>query len=337
MKFVEHKKINIGLLVGTSIFMTACGTPVYKSVADTGAASTSTPTRVTQVMNWFAEPEQGGQWAAQLNGDYAKLGLAMTTVQGGPQISPITMVAAGKYTFGMATADSILQARAQGIPVVAIFAVFQTNPQVLIWHANSGIRSFANLNGHPVYVSSGSVYWAYLVKKYHLTKAQQMSYTGSLVPFVHNQKAVIQGYVTEEPFALRNQHVPIQYELIAESGYNPYQNVMFTTEKEIQEHPDVVRAFVEASQEGWKQYLNNPVQTDKMIQEDAPSLSDAAMMYAVKEEAPLIEGGDAKEYGIGYMSKSRWELLAQQMEGVGLLPKGFNVNGAFTDAFLPTR
>lgn len=329
MKFGKKSRM-AGGLVGMAAMMATM------APFDQVFAASST-TKVTQVMNWFAEPEQGGQWAAQVNGDYSKLGLDMTTVQGGPQVSAITMVAAGKYTFGMTTADGLLQARAQGIPVVAVFADFQTNPQVLIWHSDSGIKGFADMNGHPVYVSSGSVYWAYLTKKYHLTTAKQMSYTGSLVPFVHNNKAVIQGYTTEEPFTLKNEHVSVDYALVAKSGYNPYQNVMFTTEKEIQDHPDVVKAFVQASQEGWEQYLKNPTATDKVIQKDAPTLTDSAIAYAVKQQTPLIEGGDAKTQGIGYMSKARWTTLAKQMESVGLLPKSTDVNAAFTDEFLPKK
>lgn len=259
----------------------------------------------------------------------------MTTAQGGPQVSSIPLVAAGKYTFGMSSADNILLARQQGIPIVAIFAAFQIDPQVLLWHSASKVKGFEDLNGHPVYVSGASPYWKYLTAKFHLNKAQQMQYTGSLVPFVHDPNAVIQGYETAEPYTLAKQKVGIKYELIADSGFDPYQNVMFTTEKEIQDHPDVVAAFVKASQQGWYQYLSNPTSGDDVIVKDSPNYTTAQMLFAVKQEAPLIKGGQAAAHGIGYMSKQRWETLASQMATVGMLPKGFHVDSAFTDQFIP--
>ncbi len=303
--------------------------------AQGGIVSAKSLTRTSEVMNWFAEPEQGGQWDAQMNGYFKAQGLQMTTRQGGPQVSAIPLVAAGKATFGMSSADSILLARKQGIPIVAVFADFQTDPQVLIWHAGQPIKGFQNFNGHPVYVSSSTPYWQYLLRKYRLTHAQTRTYTGSLVNFVQNPRAVIQGYVTEEPYTLSHQGVRVHYELIARSGFDPYQNVMFTTEREIKQHPAVVRAFVKATQMGWENYLAHPVATDSFMKTYGPDLIPAAMLYAVRQETPLIRGGEAKAHGIGYMSAARWNLLASQMEGVGMLPKNFKVTGAFTDQFLP--
>lgn len=329
MKSMWKKRTTVGTLTMT---MTAAIT-----LAPMMQASAASSTPITQVMNWFAEPEQGGQFAAQANGDYAAVGLAATTLQGGPQVSDITLVASGKDTFGMASADTILLARQQGIPVVAIFSAFQVDPQVLIWHAKSGIKRFSDMNGHPVYVSGSAPYWKYISTKYKLTKSQQMTYTGSLVPFVHDAKAVIQGYVTEEPLTLKNDHVPISFQLVANSGFDPYQNLMFTTEQEIQQHPDVVAAFVKASQKGWYEYLSNPSSGNKLILQDSPDYSSAQLSYAVTKETPLIEGGEAATHGIGYMSKQRWALLASQMVHVGMLPKGFDASSAFTDKFIPAK
>ncbi|GGJ12728.1 ABC transporter substrate-binding protein [Alicyclobacillus cellulosilyticus] len=292
---------------------------------------------VSQVMNWFAEPEEGGQFDAQVTGLYQKMGLNMKTDQGGPQVSTVPLVASGKYTFGMASADTILLARAQGIPVVAIFAVFQTDPQVLIWHAGQPIHGFSDMNGHPVYVSSASPYWKYLVLKYHLDQAQQMQYTGSLVPFIHSPNAVIQGFVTNEPWVLKNKGVKVQYKLIADSGFNPYQNVLFTTEEEIQKHPDIVAKYVKASQQGWRHYFKDPGPAHAQIKKLNPDMSPALMHFAWEQEKPLIQGGDAQVHGIGYMTKARWQQLAKQLEQVGLLKPGFKVDGAFTNQFIPQK
>ena len=62
-----------------------------------------TPTN--QVTNWFAESAHGGQFAAMLNKEFAKQNLDMTTDQGGPSVSTVPLVAAGKYMFGMFSAD----------------------------------------------------------------------------------------------------------------------------------------------------------------------------------------------------------------------------------------
>lgn len=318
-------------LVGTALLLSACG-------SSSSPAASAAPAKVTvsQVTNWFAEPEQGGQWDAQLHGLYAKEGLAMTTLQGGPQVSAIPLVAAGKDTFGMANADQILLARQEGVPIVAILAVFQTDPQVLIWHQGAVQNGFAGMSNRPVYVSAGSDYWTYIVDKYHLKNDLQEEYNGTLTGFIHTPNAVIQGYLTEEPYTLAHEGVAIDDELVADSGFNPYANVLFTTESEIKNHPTVVKEFVAASIAGWKQYFASPASTDAYMKQYSPDLSTAGMLYAVSHEKALIEGGDAATHGIGWMSAQRWQQLDQQMVQMDLIKPGVSYQSAYTNAFLPT-
>lgn len=320
-----------GVLTGAAAMgLAGCG-----AAASAPPASSAAPkaTAVSLVTNWFPEPEQAGQYAALVNGDYKKYHLKMTIEPGGPQISAIPLVASGKVDFGISAADGIMLARQQGIPVVAIFATFQSDPQVLIYHKNEGVSSFASMNGHPVYVSAAADYWKYIVGKYHLNAVEQLAYTGSLSGFEQNPKAIIQGYVTEEPYALAQSHVAVGYDMVSASGFNPYQNVLFTTEKEIQQHPAVVRAVVAATAAGWAQYFQNPGPTDALLKQDSPSLTAAGMLYAETHEKALIEPAGVP---IGSMTASRWDTLANQMKSLGLLPSGFTVSGSFTNQFLPT-
>ncbi len=250
-------------------------------------------------------------------------------------MSAVPLVASGKDTFGMTSADEILLARQQGIPIVAVFAIFQTNPQVLIWHRQAHIQGFPQMGNRPVYVSAGADYWNYIVRKYHLKHVLLEEYNGTLTDFVHNPHAVIQGYATEEPYTLAHEGVPVKYELVSQSGFDPYQNVMFTTEAEIKNHPNVVKAFVQASVKGWENYFASPKATDAYMKKLSPDLTDAGMAYAVQHEKALIEGGGAARHGIGWMSPTRWTRLDHQMQALGLLKPGFSPQGAFTNQFLP--
>ncbi len=329
---LSQRSVIVAGLLSLTAGLAGCGGGTSQSAS---ASSSNTLTFVSQIMNWYAEPEMGGQYNAQIKGYYKNLGLSMTTHQGSPQESPVELVASGKDTFGMAGADSILLARQQGIPVVALFAVFQTDPQILIWHKGSGIHGFHDLSGHPVYVSAGSDYWTYITKKYHLTNIQQRAYNGTLTSFIHDPRAVIQGYIMSEPFTLKQSHVSVNYELTANSGFNPYQNVMFTTETEIKNHPKVVAAFVKASLKGWHNYFQNPKPANSFMKTKNPTQTPASMIYAVNNEKSLILGGAARQYGLGYMSTKRWQLLDQQMIHLGMLKPGFSEKGAFTNSFLP--
>src|SRR5437879_9656062 len=81
--------------------------------------------------NWVAEAEHGGFYQAVADGTYAKYGLDVTIVPGGPQVNNRMLLLAGKIDFFM-SANSLqgFDAVAQTIPTIAVAAMFQTDPQV---------------------------------------------------------------------------------------------------------------------------------------------------------------------------------------------------------------
>src|SRR3954447_21741936 len=88
--------------------------------------------KVTFGTNWLAQAEHGGYYQAITDGTYAGCGLAVTIMQGGPQVSGRPVLLAGKIDFYMG--GNLLQAFdvvQQGIPLRIVAADFQKDPQVM--------------------------------------------------------------------------------------------------------------------------------------------------------------------------------------------------------------
>lgn len=337
--------LTVGLLAGCGSSTSTGGTsggssaPAPSTPAASTPAATAPKTAVpaTLILNWFAEPEHGGNFAAVQKGFYKDAGLDVSLTPGGPSVSATQIVASGKAQFGMANADDILVARQEGIPIIAIATAMQKSPQGLIYHKNSGIKDFADLNGHKVYVASTASFWQYMKKKYKLDTAQEMKYTGQLVNFVNDPNAVTQGYVTSEPFTLDQQKVEYGVLLNADSGYNIYAGVYFTTEKFMAEHPDQVKAFVEATVKGWDYYKDHSDEVNASIKEKNPDMGLDMMKYSAAKQIDFVYGGDAKTMGTGVMTKERWTELQKQLVEAGVLKSAEDVNKVFTTQFLPKK
>src|SRR5438105_15060570 len=102
-------------------------------------ASCNKQSKIRLALNWKPEPEFGGFYAAS----YQKHGLDVEILPGGAGTPTVQMVGAGSAEFGIVSADELVIARSQGNDVVALFAVFQTNPQGIMAHASrklSGLR-----------------------------------------------------------------------------------------------------------------------------------------------------------------------------------------------------
>lgn len=285
-----------------------------------GTVSAQTLPKVSMVLNWFPEPEAGGFYAAVKDGLYKARGIDLEIVPGGPSVNGQALLAAGRVQFATLDSGSVMFARNEGIPVVGIFTTFQTFPQGLMYHSDKPLRSFKDLEGRTIAISPGAAYWEFIEKKYNLAgKVQVVNYNGQLADWLRDTGRVTQNYVTSEPFYAKKAGAKPGTLLIASSGFNPYGNLMAVTQDYLKANPKIVQAFIEASQEGWKRYLATPAKYNDVMMAANKDLTPDYLAYSAATEKPLIMGGDAAKYGIGYMSEARWNTIYGQFKDLKLL------------------
>jgi NitT/TauT family transport system substrate-binding protein len=293
--------------------------------------------------DWKAEAEHGGYYQAIATGIYKKYGLDVTLRQGGPQVNHAQLLAAGVLDFDIASNSfGPLNFAQQNIPMVAVAAIFQKDPSVLIAHPGQGNDSFAALKGKPIMISgdtrTGS--WLFLKQKFGYTDDQIRPYNFSVAPFLADPKAVQQGYLSSEPYTIEQAGVKPVVLLIADAGYASYGSVIQTSLKLAQEKPDLVQRFVNASIEGWYSYLyGDPGPGNALIKKDNPEMTDALIAYGVAKikEYGIVDSGDAKKDGIGAMSDARWKDFYDTMAKAGLYPTGMDYKTAYTLQFVDKR
>jgi NitT/TauT family transport system substrate-binding protein len=298
---------------------------------------------VTFGTDWKAEAEHGGYYQAIAAGIYKKYGLDVTLRQGGPQVNHAQLLAAGVLDFNIASNSfAPLNFAQQNIPMVAVAAIFQKDPSVLIAHPNEGNDSFVALKGKPIMISgdtrTGS--WLFLKQKFGYTDDQIRPYNFSVAPFLADEKAIQQGYLSSEPYTIEQAGVKPVVLLIADSGYASYGSVIQCSLKLATEKPDLVQRFVNASIEGWYSYLyGDPAPGNELIKKDNPEMNDALIAYGVAKikEYGIVDSGDAKKDGIGAMSDARWQDFYDTMSKAGLYPAGMNYKNAYTLQFVDKR
>ncbi len=128
--------------------------------------------------NWLAEAEHGGYYQAVADGTYAKYGLDVEIVQGGPQAANQILLASGKLDFYMGS-DVIeaLDALSQNVPFVVVAADFQKDPQMFMSHPGVGLDKITDLVNSPAYVAKGAPYYKWLISAYGFN-ARDLPYPG---------------------------------------------------------------------------------------------------------------------------------------------------------------
>lgn len=336
MKTLKRYSVLIVIMTMLIVLAACGGSESGEKTTETDTASESVEMKdVKLVLNWFAKAQHGGVYAAQENGLFKENGLNITIEPGGPQVSSINMVASGKAQFGLAHADQIVVARNEGVELVAVAAVMQGSPQAFMFHKGHGIEDFEDLNGRKVYIQPGITYWEYLKSQYDLSGVEELAYTGQHVNFIPDKEAVTQSFVTSEPYFMKLQGVDVETKLISDSGYDPYNVVLYVTKDFLEENPKTVKAFTKAFVDGWNLYKDSYEEINKIIQQDNPDIKIEALKFEAQSQADFVYGMDAAEHGVGYMTEERWTTLIQQLYDLKLLDEKFDAKEIFTTEYLP--
>ena len=297
-------------------------------------------TAVRFATDWRAQAEHGGWYAALAAGEFARRGLDVSIIPGGAGAGVTQLLATGAADLGIGSnAFGALNRVREGVPVRMVAAAFQKDPQVLMAHPGSGIRSLADLKGdRPILIAAGATttIWPWLKARFAVTDAQRRTYSGSSAVFLSDPRAVQEGYVTSEPYTIAQAtgREPDSF-LLADSGYSGYAAMVAAPDRWIAEKPGAVQAFVDATAAGWRTYLHgDPAPADALILRDNPQMRPDVLAQARDKlrRYAIVEPAGAP---IGAMTDARWAAFAQMAKGLGLYPADLDVRRAYTLQFLP--
>ena len=275
-------------------------------------ASCGKASKLRLALNWKPDPEFGGFYAA----DYQKHGLDVEILPGGAGTPTVQMVGAGSAEFGLVGADEIVLARSKGNDVVAVFALFQQNPQAIMAHESRNLQSIGDVvKGGTLALQSGLPYARLLKQMCGFDNVKIVpSPGGDIGPFLNDEMFAQQCFLTEEPLAARRKGAKVKVFPVADLGFNPYQ-VMAVSGAMLTSQPDVVKEMAAAVREGWRAYLDNPQPVNVKMQALNPSMDLSTFNEVAEAQKPLIEPPE-----VGTMTKDRWEKLAQQLKDLGDIP-----------------
>src|SRR5882724_6684331 len=254
--------------------------------------------------NWVAEAEHGGFYQALADGTYRQYGLDVTIVPGGPQVNNRLLLIAGKIDFFM-SANSLqsFDAVAQNIPTVAVAALFQKDPLVLLAHPDQGIEKLEDLKNLTLLVGAEgfATYFQWLKADFGFNEAKVKPYTFNPQPFLADKRSAMQGYVTSEPYAIEKQGgFKPKIFLLADQGFDAYSTLIETRRDLVDKKPDLVQRFVDASVVGWANYLyGDNKAANALIKRHNPEMADELLAYSVAtmRQHGIVDSGDTGALG----------------------------------------
>ncbi|HRO66859.1 MAG TPA: ABC transporter substrate-binding protein [Pseudobdellovibrionaceae bacterium] len=279
------------------------------------------PREIKIQLNWKPEPQFGGFYAANLAKVDEAQGLAFNPRPGGSGTPTVQLLVNEKIDFAIVSAEEILISndRNPKKPVIALFAVYQTNPQMIMCHAEKKFESLKDVFASSVTLSwqSGLSYAQFLRKKYPKTKVKFAPYSGGIGAFVGNKNLCQQGFVTSEPLLANKAGRATRNFLVSEEGFNPYTTVLAVRKNWLEKNQELAKKVVSITRSGWVSYLENTVPTNAYMNQLNPAMDLRTAMESAKAQEKLIRPTDA--FQVGEMSADRWQRLIRQLKDMKLI------------------
>ncbi len=292
--------------------------------------------------NWLAQAEHGGYYQAVADGTYAKAGLDVEIVMGGPQTNGRLMLLTGRLDYYMG--GNMIQpflAVQENVPTVVIASIFQKEPQCLIAHPGQGFDTFLDLkksNNIMLSKEGQASYFQWMKAEFGFKDEQVRPYTFNAAPFLADKKAVMQGYVTSEPYAIEKEagFKPNVF-LLADHGFDTYSTMIETRSDVVAQKADVTQRFVDATITGWYNYIyGDNAAANVAIKRANPDMTDdkIAAGIALMKQYGLVDSGDALKSGVGAMSDEQMKSFFDKMVKAGVVPATLDYKKSYSLVFV---
>jgi diguanylate cyclase (GGDEF)-like protein/PAS domain S-box-containing protein len=278
---------------------------------------------VTLQLKWTHAFQFAGYYAAQEQGYYRDAGLNVTLREALPTVDPVKEVIDGKAEYGVGTSSLLLERKA-GKPVVVLAVIFQHSPYVLIARQTQNIHDLHDkrimlepqANELLAYLQSEGIPPERIIKVEHSYDPQDL---------IDGKVDAISAYTINQPYYLDRANFSYQTYTPRSSGIDFYGDNLFTSEQEIKNYPDRVKAFRAASLQGWQYAMEHPEEVTSMILAKYTQKHPRQFfLFQAKQMATLIH---PELIEIGYMNPGRWRHIADTYAEIGMLPKDFQFDG----------
>ncbi len=284
---------------------------------------------VTLQLKWRHQFQFAGYYVALHRGFYRDEGLAVTFREGGPGISPTDEVMAGHADFGVGGGDLVYQ-WLQDRPVVALASIFQHSPTVLLTLKSSGLSSPHDLAGKRIAMLVGGLPDAEIAAMFTdegvaLTSLEMVENSGDIAGLLERRVDAMFGYLTNEPYQLDKEGVAFNLLRPISYGIDFYGDTLFTSQRQLHDHPGRVAAFLRASLRGWSWAMKHPEETiDLMLEHYPVERSREHLLFEAMKTRELMLPEIVE---IGHMNRGRWRAMADTFVRLGMAPAGKSLKG----------
>ncbi|MGZ4955174.1 MAG: EAL domain-containing protein, partial [Methylobacter sp.] len=271
-------------------------------------------------LRWHHQFQFAGYYAALEKGYYKDAGLDVIIHEGTPEKKPVQEVLQGHAQYGEANSELLLE-RLRGAPLVALAAIYQHSPSVLIARKDAAISSPDNLIGKKIMLMDQTVDADFVAmfnnEGMDINHLHVIPSSYEIQDLIDGKVDAFNSYLSNEPYFLKQQGIEFTVLNPRNYGVDFYSDILFTTEDEIKQHPERVKAFRQASLEGWYYAMDHPQEIiDLLLNKYKVNKSRDHLNFEADAIRSLII---PDVIDLGHMNPWRWRHMTETFIKAGMV------------------
>jgi NitT/TauT family transport system substrate-binding protein len=312
------------------------------------AATASAADQVSVQLDWVVRGNHAMFFVARDKGYFAESNIEVTAIRNGTgSADALSLVGAGTADFGFGDLPTLVIARSQSVPVVALAAVNQRSPMGMIALAKTKRLSRPqDLEGLAVGVHTAGSTYVFLRAFLAANGMSEADITKKTVapPYESDlllgRVAAVPGYIDAEVPELEAEAGgpgSLSIMLGADWGYDVYGSGLFTSEALIREKPDLVQRFTAAYLKAFADVIANPREAANIVSKTNPDYAAKRDILVKQIEADIEStffSAETAKAGIGAMTLDSWSATAKVLREQGVLVEDIDLEAAFSNRFI---
>ncbi len=282
-------------------------------------------------LKWFHQFQFAGYYAAVEKGFYRDAGLNVLLQEYRKELNIIEEVVSGAAQYGVGGSDILLQ-RIQGNPLVLLAALFQHSPVIVMSLKDSGIATPQDLIGRRLMWSpsvEAAIPAMLMNEGITFDQIKIIKPTWDYEDLVNGKADALAGYISNQPYFLEQKEIPINIIFPHKYGADFYGDCLFTTQREVKDHPERVKKFREASLKGWQYAMTHPGEViDLILTKYGSKRTREHLRYEAQAMRDLIL---PKIIEIGHINPGRWDQIAKTYVALEKIDPEYSLDGFIYD------
>lgn len=299
----------------------------------------------TLVLNWKPNGLHVPYYTALAEGYYEERGLPLSEIKPGEGSDfSAKQVGLGNVAFGVTSSDQVININSRGVSTLAVGVMMQRSPVVVFTTEEvfgEPLESVSQLDGATVGTGPGMVeiLTRLLLRREGVLDSVEMVSTGyDTVQKLLEGEIDAAGGVFGDAIAAEHQGRTTHSIPVADTVPS-YGHVLATAPAYAEDHPDAVRAFLQATAKGAVEAMNDPEGgVDNLI--DANPVLEESRSQALDNWKRMAEGfmlsEAVAEEGWGWSSETPWETTAEALDDADLLGGAVDPSSVWTNDYLDT-